>query len=77
MHLRVLIKSQRTEIIYYIFRETASSKNFTNIKFCKLTYIFVNQAVEKLMLAKVNDVKVKGLVLLNNYKQDISQSNHV
>ena len=33
MHWRVLIKSQRTEIIYYIFHETAFSRNFVNINF--------------------------------------------
>ena len=35
-----------------------------------LTYIFAHQAVGKLTLAKVNDLKLKGLFLLNKYKQD-------
>ena len=69
--------SRKTEIIYYIFCETAFSRNFANLIFAnqavgkiQLTYIFASQIVGKLTLAKFNDLKVKGLFSLSKYKQD-------
>ena len=77
MHWRVLIKSRRTEIIYFILRETAFSRYLTNINFCKsscwkdlATNIFANQAVGKLTLPEVDDLRVKGLFSLIKYMQD-------
>ena len=60
----------------YILRENPFSRYFTNIDFHKSSYwknlaniyIFENQTVRKLTLAKINDLTVKGLFSLNKYK---------